>query len=687
MITNILIMILLVTAIPSTTLPMIVSATSTSIKSESTPVSQKTTVVRSQKELDKALKDKNVSAIKLYGTKDGKKVTYKLSKDCDKKLMVMSASTVRFTIPKKVKVKSLIVYIANQKELNTWKNSSRMTTLVIMTEKATKITIGAKDFSKVHLIINAPKATIINYASFKTINVKNAGNWMNKIETSIDDYDLSDNGSNEASSNSEGTEGSTDDTSNGGTGGGFVPGPINPGPVTPTPIPPSTVEPTPTPIEPSEPSEPTTPEEPVVSDVVYIINYYVDNELQKTIKGSDLKQGEILKADLTEYMYNNLIEIDDERTDRTQLIISSDNIANNTLDIYYKTKILALDETNKIKKEIESLLEYSINNLDYKAKLRSAEAKIKLLKGEEAKIFYQKKIAGIRTYRDIIEDYNKLLMEATSDVELIYSGGGLDNIQARIRKIKDTIQENDELNIIIEEKVQEIEEIKILCKNIREALAELQLKDIENDNKITTTGYAFIEILPDDKSDIYRALTELEGKNTNLRKVVDGIRAILADVKIVKFEEEHSALEYQKERAKEFINKNSTCKVESLAEFRKALNLAENEPNQNQRSVLIHHTENLEKWYQKASVECKAEKVIVKNKGISIEALKNLEQVFKESVKNKDLSKEILEYFTNKLEDLIYEVEKGVFEIEEENPQGVPIVREKPKTEGAIVDE
>lgn len=33
-ITNILIMILLVTAIPSTTLPMVVSATSTSIKSE-----------------------------------------------------------------------------------------------------------------------------------------------------------------------------------------------------------------------------------------------------------------------------------------------------------------------------------------------------------------------------------------------------------------------------------------------------------------------------------------------------------------------------------------------------------------------------------------------------------------------------------------------------------------------------
>lgn len=347
-VTKILVTTLLVTAIPSTTLPLVASAASTSIKSESTPVSQKTTVVRSQKALDKALKDKNVSAIKLYGTKNGKKVTYKLSKDCDKKLMVMSASTVRFTIPKKVKVKSLIVYVANQKELNTWKNSSRMTTLVIKTEKATKITIGAKDFSKVHLIINAPKATIINYASFKTINVKNAGNWMNKIETSIDDNDLSDNGSNEGSSNSEGTEGSTDDTSNGGTGGGFIPGPIDPGPVTPTPIPPSPVEPIPTPIEPSEPSEPTTPEEPVVSDVAYVVNFYVDNKLQNTIKGDDLKQGDILKADLSEYRSNTLIEIDDELTARTQLIISSTtNIANNTLDIYYKTKVFPSNVVNE----------------------------------------------------------------------------------------------------------------------------------------------------------------------------------------------------------------------------------------------------------------------------------------------------------------------------------------------------
>lgn len=345
-VTKILVTTMLVTAIPSTTLPMVASATSTSIKSESTSVSQKTTVVRSQKALDKALKDKNVSAIKLYGTKDGKKVTYKLSKDCDKKLMVMSASTVRFTIPKKVKVKSLIVYVANQKELNTWKNSSRMTTLVIKTEKAAKITIGAKDFSKVHLIINAPKATIINYASFKTINVKNAGNWMNKIETSIDDNDSSDNGSDEGSSNSGGTEGSTDDTSNGGTGGGFIPGPIDP--VTPTPTPPSPVEPTPTPIEPSEPSEPTTPEEPVVSDVAYLVNYSIDNKLHKTIKGDDLKQGDILKADLTEYRNNTLIEIDDELTARTQLIISSTtNIANNTLDIYYKTKVLQSNVVNE----------------------------------------------------------------------------------------------------------------------------------------------------------------------------------------------------------------------------------------------------------------------------------------------------------------------------------------------------
>lgn len=330
-VTKILVTTLLVTAVPSTTLPMVASAVSTSTKSDSTVVSQKTTFVRSQKELDNALKDKNVSAIKLYGTKDGKKVTYKLSKDCDKKLMVMSASKVRFSISKKVKVKSLIVYIANQRELNVWKNSSRMTTLVIKTEKAEKITIGDKDFSKVHLIINAPKATIINYAPFKTINVKVAGKWTNNIETSIDNKDSLDNGNNEGSSNS------------GGTGGGFIPGPIDP--VTPTPIPPSPVEPTPTPIE---PSKPTTPEEPVVSDVAYIINYYIDNELQKTIKGDDLKQGDILKADLTEYRNNALIEIDDELTARTQLIISSTtNIANNTLDIYYKTKVLPSNVVNE----------------------------------------------------------------------------------------------------------------------------------------------------------------------------------------------------------------------------------------------------------------------------------------------------------------------------------------------------
>ncbi|MBS5933633.1 MAG: hypothetical protein KIC94_12265 [Clostridiales bacterium] len=347
-VTKILVTTLLVTAVPSTTLPLVASAASTSIKSESTVVSQKTTFVRSQKELDNALKDKNVSAIKLYGTKEGKKVTYKLSKDCDKKLMVMSASNVRFSIPKKVKVKSLIVYVANQNELNTWKNSSRMTTLVIKTEKAVKITIGDKDFSKVHLIINAPKATIINYAPFKTINVKVAEKWMNKIETSIDDNDSADNGNNEGSSNSEGTEGTTDDTSNGGTGGGFIPGPIDPTPVPPTPIPPNPVEPTPTPIEPSEPSEPTIPEEPVVSDVAYVINFYVDSELQKTIKGDDLKQGDILKADLSEYRNNTLIEIDDELTARTQLIISSTtNIANNTLDIYYKTKVLPSNVVNE----------------------------------------------------------------------------------------------------------------------------------------------------------------------------------------------------------------------------------------------------------------------------------------------------------------------------------------------------
>ena len=224
-----------------------------------------------------------------------------------------------------------------------------------------------------------------------------------------------------------------------------------------------------------------------------------------------------------------------------------------------------MDPSHQLCEEIESLFIQSIDSIDYKIKLKSAEAKIKLLNNEEAQAFYQKEVMNIRAYREVVNEYTTLLEEATGDVELLYNGGRLDQIQEKMEAVHGMLQEGSPLNEMLKEKVKEIQDIKILCRNIRQALGALQIKDLDNENEITKTGHPFIEILETDKSDIYEAIRELERKNDNLRKVVDGFRTELQNIQIVKFKAERDALNDQKDRAKKNVSSaNRECKVASL---------------------------------------------------------------------------------------------------------------------------
>ncbi|KQB73056.1 hypothetical protein AK964_23045, partial [Clostridium butyricum] len=96
----------------------------------------------------------------------------------------------------------------------------------------------------------------------------------------------------------------------------------------------------------------------------------------------------------------------------------------------------------------------------------------------------------------------------------------------------------------------------------------------------------------------------------------------------------------KKTKAERLIESNRGYGLESLKELDKLLQTAENALNQNQRSVLIDNKENLEKWYSKAAIECKAAKVIFENRNFPLKSLENLKQQLNKSNNNNDLSKE-----------------------------------------------
>lgn len=151
-------------------------------------------------------------------------------------------------------------------------------------------------------------------------------------------------------------------------------------------------------------------------------------------------------------------------------------LAGTTPHVEISSEVIPLmDPSHQLQEEIESLFIQSIDSIDYKIKLKSAEAKIKLLDNEEVQALYQKEIVNIRAYREVVDAYTALLEEATIDAELLYNGGRLDQIQEKMEAVQGILQEDSPLNKMLEEKVEEIQDIKILCRDIRQALGTLQI--------------------------------------------------------------------------------------------------------------------------------------------------------------------------------------------------------------------
>ncbi len=125
--------------------------------------------VSTQKELDKALSNDTIVSITI---KTSKKVTLNIpnKKYSGKRLYVKAPNAI---ITNKGKFKSVNVFVTTPKELDkALKNTSlKATYITISTTKAVEFNIPKKDYSKLGLIIIAPKAIINNNANFKTLNI------------------------------------------------------------------------------------------------------------------------------------------------------------------------------------------------------------------------------------------------------------------------------------------------------------------------------------------------------------------------------------------------------------------------------------------------------------------------------------------------------------------------------------
>ncbi|WP_455804730.1 PspC family transcriptional regulator [Clostridium butyricum] len=342
----------------------------------------------------------------------------------------------------------------------------------------------------------------------------------------------------------------------------------------------------------------------------------------------------------------------------------------------------SLDEQQaKIESNIESLLFDAMTNREYKVIVRKIESELKSLKNEEKKEFYRKEITDLRDFRNVLSEYDKIILESTSDAELQYSRSSenLNTIYEKLIDIRNILNKESNLNALIQEKINEINNIKSACNNIRTALAKLLKKQIDNENQIQKNGYAYIEITNSEKNYIMELINDLERTNYNLTNVINNYKTELESVNKVEFKEEREALEEEKTKAERLIESNRGYGLESLKELDKLLQTAENALNQNQRSVLIDNKENLEKWYSKAAIECKAAKVIFENRNFPLKSLENLkQQLNKSNNNNNDLSKEKIKYFEDSINELIYAVDKESNNWKKANPlQKVNMVLEK----------
>lgn len=341
----------------------------------------------------------------------------------------------------------------------------------------------------------------------------------------------------------------------------------------------------------------------------------------------------------------------------------------------------SLDEQQaKIESNIKSLLVSAMNNREYKPIIRRIESELKSLTDEKKKAFYSKEATDLMACRNILSEYDKIILESMSDAELQYSGSSenLNTIYEKLINIRTGLQEKSNLNVLIKEKIDEINNIKSACNNIRTALAKLLKKQIDNENQIQKNGYAYIEITNSEKNYVMELINDLERINYNLTNVINNYKTELESAKKVEFKEEREALEEEKTKAERLIESNRGYGLESLKELDKLLQTAENALNQNQRSVLIDNKENLEKWYSKAAIECKAAKVIFENRNFPLKSLENLKQQLNKSNNNNDLSKEKIKYFEDSIDALIYEVEKECNNWKKANPlEKVNVVLEK----------
>lgn len=341
----------------------------------------------------------------------------------------------------------------------------------------------------------------------------------------------------------------------------------------------------------------------------------------------------------------------------------------------------SLDEQQaKIESNIESLLFDAMTNREYKVIVRKIESELKSLKNEEKKEFYRKEITDLKACRNVLSEYDEIILESMSDVELQHSGSSenLNTIYEKLINIRTGLQEKSNLNVLIQEKIDEINNIKSACNNIRAAIGELLIKQIDNENQIQKNGHAYIEITNSEKNSIMELINDLEGIDYNLTNVITNYKNELQSVKNVEFKEEREALEEEKTKAERLLESNRGYELESLKELDKLLQTSEDALNQNKRSVLVNTKENLEKWYSKAVIECKAAKVILENRNFPLTSLENLKDQLNKSNNNNDLSKEKIKYFEDSINELIYVVEKECNDWKKSNPlEKVNVVLEK----------
>ena len=125
-------------------------------------------VVDTQKKLNEALSNKNITSITIQ---TNKKVNLTIPKKSytTKRVYVKAPNA---AIKNNGKFKSVNVYVTSQAQLNKAlaNKTIKCTYITISTASDKKFTIEG-EYTKIGLIVNAPKATVVNNADFKTVNV------------------------------------------------------------------------------------------------------------------------------------------------------------------------------------------------------------------------------------------------------------------------------------------------------------------------------------------------------------------------------------------------------------------------------------------------------------------------------------------------------------------------------------